>query len=120
MRSLSNRAMVGESNLVTTTVAVVETTAEETAENVKCKLEMTTARKTKKTISNVAMSCFVLTAELATRFLADYLDGDLYFKTSYPKHNLVRSRCQIALARDMLRKMPQMEEMVRKCIAMYR
>ena len=62
----------------------------------------------------------LLTAELATRFLADYLDGDLYFKTSYPQHNLVRSRCQIALARDMLRKMPQMEEMVRKCIAMYR
>ena len=71
-------------------------------------------------IQTLALSCFVLTAELATRFLADYLDGDLYFKTAYPQHNLVRSRCQIALARDMLKKMPQMEEMVHKCVAMYR
>ena len=61
--------MVGESNLVTTTVAVVETTAEETAENVKCKLEMTTARKTKKTISNVAMSCSVLVHCVAVAIL---------------------------------------------------
>ena len=71
-------------------------------------------------IQTLALSCFVLTAELATRFLADYLDGDLYFKTAYPQHNLVRSRCQIALAKDMLKKMPQMEEMVHKCVAMYR
>lgn len=61
--------MVGESNIVTTTVAVVETTAEETAENVKCKLEMTTARKTKKTISNVAMSCSVLVHCVAVAIL---------------------------------------------------
>ena len=83
-------------------------------------LSRTAKTMTDMEIQTLAMSCFVLTAELATRFLADYLDGDLYFKTSYPQHNLVRSRCQIALARDMLRKMPQMEEMVRKCIAMYR
>ena len=83
-------------------------------------LSRTAKTMTDMEIQTLALSCFVLTAELATRFLADYLDGDLYFKTSYPKHNLVRSRCQIALARDMLRKMPQMEEMVRKCIAMYR
>ena len=64
----------------------------------------------------LAMSCFVLTAELATRFLADYLDGDLYFNTKYPGHNLVRARCQIALAKDMLAKMPQMEAIVRECV----
>ena len=58
----------------------------------------------------------VLTAELATRFLADYLDGDLYFHTKYPGHNLVRTRCQIALAKDMLRKMDRMNEIVRSCV----
>ena len=68
----------------------------------------------------LAMSCFVLTAELATRFLADYLDGDLYFNTKYPGHNLVRARCQIALAKDMLAKMPQMEAIVRECVRTYR
>ena len=39
----------------------------------------------------------VMTGELAIRFLTDYLDGDTYFKTSYPEHNLVRTRAQIAL-----------------------
>ena len=68
----------------------------------------------------LAMSCFVLTAELATRFLADYLDGDLYFNTKYPGHNLVRARCQIALAKDMLAKMPQMETIVRECVRTFR
>ena len=68
----------------------------------------------------LAMSCFVLTTELATRFLADYLDGDLYFNTKYPGHNLVRARCQIALAKDMLAKMPQMEAIVRECVRNFR
>lgn len=40
----------------------------------------------------------VITFELAVRFLSDYLDGDRYFKTSRPGHNLDRARTQIALA----------------------
>ncbi len=72
---------------------------------------------TQKELDTLALSCFCLTAELATRFLADYLDGDLYFHTSYPEHNLVRARCQIALARDMLNKLPQMEKIVCDCAA---
>lgn len=68
-------------------------------------------------VETLALSCFVLTAELATRFLADYLDGDLYFKVRSPEHNLERTRCQIALAKDMLKKMPEMEKIVRECVA---
>ena len=71
-------------------------------------------------VETLALSCFVLTAELATRFLKDYLDGDLYFNTKYPGHNLVRARCQIALAKDMLSKMPEMEKIVRDCVASYK
>ena len=41
----------------------------------------------------------VITFELAVRFLSDYLDGDRYFKTARPGHNLDRARTQIALAR---------------------
>ena len=78
---------------------------------------MTAKTMTQKELETLALSSFVLTAELATRFLADYLDGDLYFKTNAPDHNLVRTRCQIALAKDMLRKMPEMEEIVRQCAA---
>jgi N-acetylhexosamine 1-kinase len=72
---------------------------------------------TEKEVDTLALSCFVLTAELATRFLADYLDGDLYFNIKYPDHNLVRARCQIALAKDMLKKMDEMEKTVRACVA---
>jgi len=72
---------------------------------------------TQNEINTLALSCFVLTVELATRFLADYIDGDLYFKTFSEDHNLVRTRCQIALAKDMEKKMPQMESIVRECVA---
>ena len=33
----------------------------------------------------------------AVRFLADYLNGDTYFKTKYIDHNFVRARAQMAL-----------------------
>ena len=34
------------------------------------------------------------------RFLADYINGDTYYKTKYPTHNLDRARNQLALYRD--------------------
>ena len=80
-------------------------------------LSMTAKTMTETEVDTLALSCFVLTAELATRFLADYLDGDLYFKINAPDHNLVRTRCQIALAKDMLKKMDEMERVVRDCAA---
>ena len=80
-------------------------------------LSMTAGTMTETEVETLALSSFVLTAELATRFLADYLDGDLYFKIHTPDHNLVRARCQIALAKDMLKKMDQMEAIVRDCVA---
>ena len=79
-------------------------------------LSMTAKTMTAKEVETLALSSFVLTAELATRFLADYLDGDLYFKINSPDHNLVRTRCQIALAKDMQKHMPQMEAVVRECV----
>ena len=79
-------------------------------------LSRTAATMTETEVDTLALSAFVLTAELATRFLADYLDGDLYFNIKYPEHNLVRTRCQIALAKDMLKKMEEMESIVRGCV----
>ncbi|MBO5495115.1 MAG: aminoglycoside phosphotransferase family protein [Eubacterium sp.] len=61
---------------------------------------------------NLAFSAKLLTLELAMRFLTDYLNGDTYFKTDYPKHNLVRARAQLALVNDMERKMPEMEKII--------
>ena len=79
-------------------------------------LSQTASTLTENEIDTLALSCFVLTTELAVRFLDDYLRGDPYFKINYPEHNLVRTRCQIALAKDMLRKLPQMEAIVRECV----
>lgn len=36
----------------------------------------------------------------AVRFLTDYLNGDTYYKTAYPLHNLVRTRNQLQLFRS--------------------
>lgn len=65
-------------------------------------------------VDTLALSSFALTIEVATRFLADYLDGDLYFNINAPDHNLVRTRCQIALAKDMLQKMNQMDQIIQE------
>ena len=79
-------------------------------------LEKTAKSMTQKEVETLALSCFVLTSELAVRFLDDYIRGDLYFKTRRPGHNIQRARCQIALAKDMLEKLPQMDAIVRRCV----
>lgn len=65
-------------------------------------------------ISTLAMGALVVTLELSSRFLADYLAGDTYFKTAYDEHNLVRARCQIQLARDIERKMSVLERIMKQ------
>ena len=82
-------------------------------------LSKTAATLTQKEIDTLAVSCICLTLEQSTRFLADYILGDPYFSIDYPEHNLVRTRCQIALAKDMLRKREEMEEIIRKCSNVY-
>ena len=59
-------------------------------------------------------SAFLLTYECGMRFLTDYLMGDVYFKTAYREHNLVRARNQFALARDIERQMDALAEIVKK------
>ena len=47
------------------------------------------------------LGAMMMTLECGMRFLADHLAGDTYFATKYPGHNLVRTRTQIALVREM-------------------
>lgn len=79
-------------------------------------LEMTAKTMTIREIETLSLSCFCMTAELAVRFLDDYIRGDPYFSIKYPEHNLVRTRCQIALCRDMLAKKDQMDDIIAECI----
>ena len=67
-------------------------------------------------IESFPMGAYLMTLELAMRFLGDYLNGDKYFRILYPEHNLVRARKQIKLVEDMEKKMPQMQKIVNKYI----
>ena len=67
---------------------------------------------TDKEVEMLPMGALIMTLEVGLRFLKDYIDGDLYFKTSYPEHNLIRARTQIALVADMQRKWEEMHRIV--------
>ena len=58
----------------------------------------------------------MMTIECGMRFLTDYLEGDVYFKTSYEGQNLDRARTQFKLVADMEEKWDEMKEIVRSFI----
>ena len=50
---------------------------------------------------SLAWGARLMTLECGTRFLTDYLEGDHYFHTARPGHNLDRARTQFTLVRQM-------------------
>ena len=76
-------------------------------------LEAATAL-TDKEVEMLPMGALIMTLEVGLRFLKDYIDGDLYFKTAYSEHNLVRARTQLKLVADMEEKMDEMNRIVAK------
>lgn len=56
----------------------------------------------------------LMTLEVGLRFLADYLNGDVYFRTAYPEHNLVRARNQFKLVQEMEEKRAGMDAVIAK------
>lgn len=66
-------------------------------------------------LDTLALGAPTITFELASRFLADYIDGDKYFSIHYPNHNLDRARCQLKLAQDMMSKVEEMCQFVKDC-----
>lgn len=51
----------------------------------------------------------------AVRFLADYLNGDTYYKTAYPGHNLVRTRAQFKLLQSAEAHEAEMQAFIATC-----
>lgn len=74
-------------------------------------LEGCGGRLTENEIKALPMGAKMMTLECGMRFLADYLEGDVYFKTSREDHNLDRCRTQFALVADMEKKWQQMCEL---------
>lgn len=64
-------------------------------------------------VDSMTLGAFSITVELAARFLDDYLTGDKYFKVNYPGHNLVRTRCQLKLAKEILAKYDELQWIIR-------
>ena len=64
---------------------------------------------TEKEIEFLPFSAKLLTFECGMRFLTDYLDGDVYFGTAYPEHNLDRCHTQFKLVADMEQKFEEMK-----------
>ena len=50
----------------------------------------------------------------AVRFLADYINGDTYYKIKYPCHNMVRTRAQWRLFESALEKIGEMKEIIER------
>lgn len=70
---------------------------------------------TDREVELLPMGAKVMTYECGMRFLADYLEGDHYFKTEREGHNLDRARTQFRLVQDMEEKWETMHDIVRRC-----
>lgn len=68
-------------------------------------------------ISFLPHAAMMMTLECGMRFLADYLNGDTYFKTSRQKQNLDRARNQFKLVSDMEKQFDEMKKIVAKYAA---
>ncbi len=77
-------------------------------------LEGCGGKLTDKEIELLPMGAKVMTFECGMRFLTDYLQGDVYFKTHRAGHNLDRCRTQFKLVSDMEAKWDIMNEIVKR------
>jgi len=65
-------------------------------------------------MDSLAMGALAMTTECGVRFLTDYLEGDKYFRIHYPEQNLARAMRHVVLAQDMLKRMDEMKDIVKK------
>ena len=70
---------------------------------------------TQKERDMLPMGAKLMTLECGVRFLTDYLNGDVYFKTHYEGQNLDRCRTQFKLVADMESKWDDMKRIVKEC-----
>ena len=61
---------------------------------------------------NIPYAALLFPYMQAVRFLADYINGDTYYKIKYPEHNLVRTRNQMALFHSALDHVGEMTEFI--------
>ena len=65
-------------------------------------------------LETLADGARLITLEIGARFLTDYLEGDTYFHTSRPGHNLDRARTQMALVIENEQNEGRIRDMIRR------
>jgi hypothetical protein len=70
-------------------------------------------------VAHLVVSGRVITFEIGIRFLTDFLEGDVYFKTKRAGHNLDRARNQFAVLRSLDAQRSKMEAMVARHAAAF-
>ena len=65
-------------------------------------------------IDHLADGAMCMAFELGLRFLTDYLNGDVYFKASYPESNLDKAKVQLTLLKDMIAHEKEMRGIIQK------
>ena len=71
---------------------------------------------TKKEMEMLPFSGILITYEIGLRFLSDFLDGDVYFRTARPNHNLDRCRTQFTLVQRLMEKEDELNAIVKEFI----
>ena len=66
-------------------------------------------------IQELVFSAWLLPFMVGMRFLTDYLQGDTYFKTHYPKQNVDRCRTQFKLVERIENLREEMQAIVQRC-----
>ena len=75
-------------------------------------LEACGSMLTRRELELLPFASLVITSEDGIRFLMDHIDGDTYYNIYYPGQNLDRSRTQLRLLEDMVKKLPLIKEIL--------
>ena len=62
--------------------------------------------------SHFVFACQAIILEQAVRFLTDYLEGDIYYKSHRPNHNLDRCRTQLKLFESIIEQKERLEKVI--------
>lgn len=75
-------------------------------------LSQTMSFLTEQELKSLIKGVMLLPYMQAVRFLTDYLEGDVYYKTHFPGHNLQRTRAQIQLLKMLESKKDELADIV--------
>lgn len=67
---------------------------------------------TREEVLTLPEGAWAMTLECGVRFLTDFLQGDVYFRTHRDQHNLDRCRTQFTLVQEMEDNWAQMEQII--------